>query len=496
MNKTESNKQLEVLQFLGITTKIILILISVIQGMIVIRLLSISEYGLVGIVLAVSSIVGVYQHLGLGIGTLREVASVKGNDAVSRVFSTSFFARLSITLPIAFILFLLADKIAINIYHRPEIIFGIKITAFVILANGIQEIGFNVLNGIQKFKSVFLLQILNSILNLMLVVGFIYFWNYNGYFVGNLIATIIFCILFIIFTYLAIGKKLIFPKKGEFIEIFKSIFTIGLFIYLGKIFFGLFNQSGILIFGYFASNDEVGYLRFAITYGSYILAFSNAVNHINITIMTKKFMQDKDTYKRDFIGNFNTFFYATFFVITLMILFSSEIIEVLAGKPYLVIQPIVVISVFAFFIHMLFEILCGSVYISSKDLRGYLISYVILAAISALSIYLFVALGLGKVGVLLGMFLGTFATFLFSVFRIWKMLRMWVFNRYAIVIMLISIPGIALGTMNVNIWYRVVLFVLYFTGFWYLTRKFRIFDLLETLKLSFAKIRKSLSKVT
>ncbi|MCL5986681.1 MAG: oligosaccharide flippase family protein [Actinobacteria bacterium] len=496
MSKTDSNKQLEALQFLGITTKIILMLISVVQGMIVIRLLSISEYGLVGIVLAVSSIVGVYQHLGLGIGTLREVASAKGNDAVSRVFSTSFFARLSITLPIAFILFLLADKIALNIYHRPEIIFGIKITAFVILANGIQEIGFNVLNGIQKFKFVFLLQILNSILNLILVVGFIYFWNYNGYFIGNLIATIIFCILFIIFTYLAMGRRIIFPKKSEFIEIFKSIFTIGLFIYLGKIFFGLFNQSGILIFGYFASNDEVGYLRFAITYGSYILAFSNAVNHINITIMTKKFLQDIDSFKRDFIENFNTFFYMTFFVITIMILFSKEIIQVLAGKPYLVVQPIVIISVFAFFVHMLFEILCGSVYISSKDLRGYLISYVILAAVSTLSIYLFVVLGFGKVGVLIGMLIGTFATLLFSIFRIWKMLNMWVFNHYALIIVVISIPCIIFGMINVGVWYRVALFIIYFAAFWYSTRKFKIFDLFEILKLSLVKVRKSLGKVT
>ena len=494
MNKTESNKQLEALQFLGIATKIILMLISVVQGMIIIRLLTISEYGLVGIVLAVSSIVGVYQHLGLGIGTLREVASVKGNKAVSKVFTTSFLARISITAPIAFLLFILADKIAINIYHRPEIIFGLKITAFIILANGIQEIGFNVLNGIQKFKFVFLLQILNSIFNLLLVIGFIYFWNYNGYFVGNLISTIIFSIMFIIFTYLLIGKKIVFAEKGEFFGIFKAIFSIGLFIYLGKIFFGLFNQSGILIFGYFSSNDEVGYLRFAIAYGSYILAFSNAVNHINITIMTKKFVENLDSYKSDFIENFNTFFYLTFFVITAMILFSNEAIKILAGTKYLVIQPIIIVSVFAFFIHMIFEILCGSVYISSRDLRGYLISFIILAVISALFIYLFVIFGFGKTGVLFGMLAGTVATFVFSVLRIWKKLDMLIFNWYALLIVALSIPCIVMGALNVNLWYRVVIFVLYLIAFWYLTKRLKIFDLFETLKISFSKVRKSLGK--
>jgi len=494
VNKSDSNKQLEAVQFLGISTKIILMLISVVQGMIVIRMLSTAEYGLIGIVLAVASIVGTYQHLGLGIGTLREIAIAKDTNESSKVFLTSISARLVITVPIAAGLFFLAPIIASGIYKQPELVFGIKVTSFVILASGIQEIGFNVLNGLQKFKKVFIIQIVNSVVNFALVITMIILLKYNGYFVGNLITTAIFCAIFILFTYLTLERKIIIPSKNQFGRIFRSIFSIGLFIYIAKILFGFFNQSGILFLGYFSTNTEVGYLRFAISYGSYILAFSNAVNQINLSVMSRKFKDDLESYKTDFKNNFTSLFFGTFFFIVAMTLFSNEAILVMAGRPYLVVQPIIVVSILVFFSHMIFELICASVFLSSDDRLGYLVAYILLTAVSVPAIFLLIYFGTGKIGALLGMLFGSVVTLAFSALRIKKKLNLWIFNGLIGLIVLIGAPAMVIGVLRLNIYIRVIAFAIFLIVFWLISKKYDVININEILRNSFSKVRYSLIK--
>jgi O-antigen/teichoic acid export membrane protein len=451
-----------------------------------------SEYGLIGIVLAIVSIVGTYQHLGLGIGTLREIAIARDIDESSKIFVTSISARLAITIPIALGLYFLAPVVAIGIYNQPELIFGIKITSFIILANGIQEIGFNVLNGLQKFKKIFILQIVNSSFNMVLIIGMILLLKYNGYFVGNLITTIIFCLIFIIYTYLALEKKFIFPPRTDFIRIFKSIFGIGLFIYLAKIMFGFFSQSGILFLGYFSNNTEVGYLRFTIGYGSYILAFSNAVNFINLTIMSKKYRDNFESYKKDLKDNFTSLFFGTFFLIVIMVLFSKEAILIMAGSPYLTVQPIIIISVFIFFIHMLFELICTMTFLSTDDRLGYIFSYIVLTIVSTFAIFLFMYFGYGKIGALFGMLLGTLAALIFSTIRVRVKMNFWVFNGLIGLLILVGIPILVIGELDLNIYIRITAFIIFSITFWLISKKFNVINIIEILKNSFSKVKLSL----
>jgi O-antigen/teichoic acid export membrane protein len=455
-------------------------------------MLTTAEYGLIGIVLAVASVVGTYQHLGLGIGTLREIAIAKGTDESSKVFLTSISARLIITMPIAAGLFFLAPVIASGIYKQPELVFGIKITSFIILASGIQEIGFNVLNGLQKFKKVFIIQIINSLVNFALVIVMIILFEYNGYFVGNLIATVIFCTVFILFTYLTLEKKIVIPSKNEFGKIFRSIFGIGLFIYVAKILFGFFNQSGILFLGYFSTNTEVGYLRFAINYGSYILAFSNAVNYINLSIMSRKFKDDLGCYKTDFKNNFTSLFFGTFFFVVAMILFSKEAILVIAGKPYLVVQPVIVITVLVFFSHMIFELICASVFLSSDDRLGYFLAYLMLTVVSVPVIFILIYFGMGKFGALLGMLIGSVATLGFSTVRIKRKLDLWIFNGLIGLIVSVGAPAMVIGALELNIYIRVAAFVIFLIIFWFISKKYNVININEILKNSFSKVRYSL----
>lgn len=491
---SEENQRLVTLQIFGIVTKVIVVLMSAIQGMVVIRIITTAEYGFIGIVLSVASIIGVYQHFGIGVGTLKEVALAKGRPEVSKVFFTSFSARLIITVPVALGLFFFSNLIASGIYNNPELAFGIRLTSFVLIASSIQEIGLNVLNGVQKFKAVFLSQIVYSALNLILIVGFVVMLKYQGYFIGNLLSSLAFAVLLFFLPFGYLRGCLAFPKREEFKKIFKSIFALGLFIYGAKILTGLFNQSGILILGYYSIPDEVGYLRFILAYGAYILAFSNAVNSINLAVMTKKYANDFNEYKSDLLENFKSFFYITFFLSSCMVLFSQEAILLLAGRRYLLTQPLIIFSVLIFFIYMMFEILCACALVSSNDNLGYIYSFIILAVISVSAIFLLVYFGVGKIGVLLGMLAGSIMTFTFAVLRIRKKQGFWMISREVGLLVLLSVPFLVIGALNLHIVIRSASFLIYAFCFWFLSKRFGILNFKAILVNARDKLRTSIRR--
>ncbi|GFP23083.1 hypothetical protein HKBW3S09_00550 [Candidatus Hakubella thermalkaliphila] len=475
------NQRLETLQFFGLITKFIMIAFSLVQSVIVIRLLSPQEYGFIGLVLAFAGIVGVYQHLGLGVGTLREVSLARDEQEASKIFFTSLSVRMLITLPLVFGLLLFSSYITNTIYHRPEILFGTRLVAFTILFNGIMEIVFNVLNGLQKFKQVFILQILNSAVSMLVVVPFVFFLKYDGYFIGSLITVILFLLIYVLSLLKVFGFRLLVPNKSEFKKIFRAVFGIGIFIYIAKILYGLFMQSGILILGYYSTPDTVGYLKFAIGYGFYLLSFSNAVNYINLPVMSKRFAENVVFFKESFKDNFDKFFSLTLFAAGLMVLFSKEAILILAGRNYLPAQPLIFFSVLAFFFLMIFEILSGCIFLPSSDTRGYVSSYSISAVASLGAAFFLVSRGGGATGAIAAMFLGAALTFVFAIFRISQKLSIMVADGKILIMSLVCLPLLLGGLVNMSLYERLALLALSLLLFWFFTKYLGILNLIQVL---------------
>ena len=80
-------------QFLSLFTKAVTTALGIAQSIIVIRILSPAEYGLVGLVMSVGGVIGVSQHLGIVDGAIREIAILKNKREVGKVFWVSHLVR-------------------------------------------------------------------------------------------------------------------------------------------------------------------------------------------------------------------------------------------------------------------------------------------------------------------------------------------------------------------------------------------------------------------
>ena len=109
--------------------------LTYIYRLIVARFLGSEPYGLLSLGLAVLGVAGVFAGLGLGQGVLRYVSYYRGKKDEKRTKGT-LTSAIKITLPLSIIigviLFLLANTIATNIFHNPELTIIIQILAFVL----------------------------------------------------------------------------------------------------------------------------------------------------------------------------------------------------------------------------------------------------------------------------------------------------------------------------------------------------------------------------
>src|SRR3989344_1067093 len=155
---------------------------GIVQSFVIVRILSVGEWGVVQIAVSIGGAFGIYQHLGLASGSTREISAAKNDTEVFKIFITAALIRYLITIPIAIFLFFSAETLAVNKYFEPMLILPIKIYAFVLLIQGIQSILNSVISGTKRFKRLFLYQSLIAVVSMFLFIPLVYYYHVYGYF--------------------------------------------------------------------------------------------------------------------------------------------------------------------------------------------------------------------------------------------------------------------------------------------------------------------------
>src|SRR3989344_5257428 len=93
--------------------------VGLVQSLIIVKLLSTGDYGLVGLVGAIGAVVGVYQNLGISSGSTREISAASNRKEAFKIFTGSLFVRYAISLPLVFGLTLTASYWANDYYKQP-----------------------------------------------------------------------------------------------------------------------------------------------------------------------------------------------------------------------------------------------------------------------------------------------------------------------------------------------------------------------------------------
>lgn len=458
-------------------------LVGIFQSLLIVNILTTSEFGLIGLVASIAGVVGIAQHLGLASSSTKEISAAKNDSEVFHIALTSISIRYLISLPISLILLLFAPSIA-SYYDNQELISPLRIFALVLLVQALQSIFNSVIAGKQEFKKLFSYQVYISFISVFIFVPLVYFQGVMGYFYALLIFNIVQTLILGLISIGTLKFKFSLPSKSEYKKMFYDLLKISMAIYLVKIIFTAWQEIPVLILGQKYSLELIGIFAFAFNFASKLMAISDSVTDVNLPVFSKKVLDGAKEFFKEFNDNFN-FLYSIIFIIgTTIVYWSREILKLSDYVIYVFIQifglnltkniydkyepavylffPLILSIIFYSFLN----IFKSSIYVPLTRLRQLINSYLIMVLLSFASFYTMVdILRISQDGLLLmswSLALGSFAGFLYTFFDILIHFKNQIVSSKNIVLSLFSIIICMFTFYSLSISVKVVYFTLYF----------------------------------
>lgn len=370
-------------QFLSVATKGVTTALGIIQTLIVIRVLSATEYGIVGLVMAIGGLIGVSQHLGIVDGAIREIAIRTDKDEIGKIFWISHIARQAVTLPLSLALVGLAGLIAIGIYGRPEIIPYIQLFAGALILQGLQDVLGATLTGMKKFVSLYIIQIITAGINIF-AFGFLT-WKYHiaGFFWAIIATTLLMVMLLGIVAGRELAGHLYLPNFQDIKRYGKALLHIGFFMYISRIFYVIWQRLPLLILGGILAGEELGYLNVSLTFGSKLIILAAALSEVNLSWMSTLFAKERDAFAKTVTRNMQRVLVLMTSITAALLFFIPEILHSIIRKPeYFAAQPTIIILTLSFFLYSLMDLGTSSVFVAANRPKLRAVVFGILTCIS------------------------------------------------------------------------------------------------------------------
>lgn len=362
--------------------------VGLVQSIIVARILTTGEYGLVGIVTAVSAIVGAVRHLGLVSATTRELANTTDEDLAARIFAVSFLVRLVVAVPLSIALYLYAPRLALETYHQPATLIPFRLFSVILLIQSTQEIFNAVLAGRQKFAALFTFQAVTALVSLALFVPLVKSFGYMGYFWAFLAHN---CFSLVVLGFLglrALGWRLILPEKEEFKRLAITLLGLGLAIYVGKVIYIFWDKLGMLYLGVRVTPEEVGIFSFAILYAEKLLIVSDAVTDVNLPAMTSSWRDGLEAFRKKFLANFEKVYALMLLAGVTAIFWVQEAFHIFVGTKFDASVALIPPLMLAIFIYGLLNLLNSSVLVPVRLRRELIVYHVLMLVATGLILLL------------------------------------------------------------------------------------------------------------
>ncbi len=370
------------IQFMSLLTKGITTVLGIAQSLIVVRLLPPDQFGLVGLVMSIGGVIGVFQHLGIVDGAIREIATLKKARDIGKVIWVSTLVRQAVTIPLSILLFFFAETIAVSIYHRPEIVPYIRLFASILVLQGFQDVFGATLTGMKAFFSLYLVQIATAILN---IAAFGYaLWAYGtvGFFYAIIATTVVMVLAFLVIIIRSPHAQLQLPTWPDIKYFSRRVMQVGVFMYGSRIFFVLWQRLPLLMLGGVLASEQLGYMNIALAFGARLTIIAAALSEVNLSWMSSLFASKRHEFNAIVTHNMQRVFVLMATLTAVIIFFVPEILFV-AGKNYAPAEVFIYVLTFAFFIYSLLDIGSNSVFVAANNAKSRMAIYGVMTILPA-----------------------------------------------------------------------------------------------------------------
>lgn len=475
-------KELGRWQTISFLSRVVSQIIGMVSSVIIPTILTVGEFGVISLANSIGKTFGVTQNLGLASGSTREMSkSTNTNTDLSKILFTSILIKYLISFPMAFGLFLFAEKLAIGKYSAPEAVLPLKIFAVILVVQNIQSLFNSLIQAMQRFKLLFTYQIVVAVLNVCIFIPMVYLYRANGYFYASLLFNTLASIILGILALWPLRRSFALPSLSEFKSISKAVFVISLGVYAVKIIFTFWEGIGPLVLGLHLDTTQIGYFSLALLYCAKLMTVSDSVTDVNLSVFSKQFSLDSVEFKRLFIPNYNKLFVIVSFIALGALFWKFEIITLLFQDKYLFSIDLIVPIMFGFVLYSFVNIFKSSIFVPAKMITELIISYTSLLIGTALAyfvIFKFILLDRPLLAMAISLFIGALTCFMFMTYFGFKKLSLRFFTLGHLLMILLVFIGSQTGKLfdsyviQVSItWYlllaKFLVFALYTAVFMY-----------------------------
>lgn len=222
------------------------ILVSFVSGIVLARLLSPEDYGLIGMLSIFMLIAGTFIDGGFGFAIIQKKRPTQED------YSTVFFWNLGLAIVLYIVLYFCAPAIA-SFYHVPLLSKVLRVSGMVLIINALRAIHENMLNKQFQFKKLAITTIISSIISLALTI----WMAYMGFGVWALVAQTLILQTIPMVVYWLTNKwipKLVFSLKS-----FKELFSFGFYMLMNALMVTIVNNIQGLLIGRLYNPALMGY---------------------------------------------------------------------------------------------------------------------------------------------------------------------------------------------------------------------------------------------
>ena len=222
------------------------VIVNFVSGIILARLLSPEDYGLIGMLSIFMLISGMFIDGGFGF------AIIQKKKPTQEDYSTVFFWNLGLAIILYFVLYVSAPAIA-SFYHVPLLCKVLRVVGVVLIINALRAIHENMLNKQFQFKKLAITSVASSIISLALTICL----AYKGFGVWALVAHNLIQQTIPLFVYWLTNNW--FPKLVFSLKSFKELFSFGFYMLMNGLLGTIVNNIQGLLIGRLYTPSLMGY---------------------------------------------------------------------------------------------------------------------------------------------------------------------------------------------------------------------------------------------
>ena len=338
--------------FLGITLSST---ISAVGMILVIRLLTPPEYGLVTIALISPALISLFRDWGINSAMIKYLAQYKSENKTAKmknVLASGLLFQSALGILLSLTSLLLASFIATNVLHRPEAKSLIEIASVTVLAGSLLLASQSTFTGFERMEFNSLTMILQSSLKsflapLLVLLGYGAF----GAILGHTIAFLITGILGVIIFYLIFYKKTRLTENSELnlSGALKTLLIFGVPLSVSTILSGFLLQFYNFMIAIHCSDLMIGNYQAAVNSTVLITFFTTPVATVLFPAFSKLNPEkEKETLRIVFQSSVK---YAALFTIpvtTAIIVLSEPLVFTLLGEKYSYTPPFLTLYAISF----------------------------------------------------------------------------------------------------------------------------------------------------